>query len=323
MIELRELRKSYGSRQALDGLSLTVPDGAAYGLIGPNGAGKSTVLRLLLGLESADSGTLSLDGMLPDSKLRRLKKRIGYVADSFGSYPGLEVGEYMSFFAACYELSGTAVKRRIQLLLEQAGLAGRAGQQVDSLSRGQQQRLSIARALLHDPRILLLDEPTEGIEPGSRQAMLRFLSELSGEGKTLLVSAKQLSELSGLCTHIGILDHGRMLIEGEVSAVLRSVNASSPIVLSVEGRLPETMRILRRDRKVRALSIRNRELWIHYDGTAEEETGLLTELVTAGIPVRGFHREAGDLEALFLRLNGNREERTVTSYETESDFPER
>lgn len=320
MIQFQEVEKSYGAVRALDGLNLSVPDGAVYALVGPNASGKSTCMRLLMGIELPDKGEVSLDDMRAGSDLRRLKRRVGYVQDSPGSYPGLQIRDYMSFFASCFELSGTQVKRRIQFLLEQAGLSGREGQRVDSLPRGMQQKLAIARALIHDPRILILDEPTEGLDPRSRVEIKRLISDLSEEGKTVFLSSRSLSEFSDISTHIGILEQGKMLVEGELTEVLGKVNASSPIILSVEGSLASAMRVLKKDKKVRSISIRRGDIRIGYNGKREEETGLLENLVKEGIPVRSFHREEGDLETLFRELNGKQEERMVTSFDAESDI---
>ncbi len=320
MIELKDVKKSYGSVQALNGLNMTVEDGATYGFIGPNGAGKTTAIRLMLGLIRPDSGEILLDNMEAGSNVRRLKKRIGYVQDSMGVYPGLLVSEYMNFFASCYDLSGIQVKRRIEMLLDQVGLSGREEARVDSLSRGMQQKLSIARALIHDPRILIMDEPTDGLDPSSRYEVKQLISDLSNEGKTIIVSSHILSELSELCSHIGILDHGKMLVEGRLTEVLQKVNASSPIILSLEGSISDAMRVLRKDKKVASLSIRNQDIWIRYNGDQQDEAGLLEDLVMEGIPVRGFHREKGNLESLFLQLTGQKGERTVVSFDAESDI---
>lgn len=320
MIELKEVMKSYDGTRAVDKLSVLIEDGSAYGIIGASGSGKTSIVRLMLGLIQPDSGEILLDGMHAGSNVRRLKKRVGYVPDQPGSYPGLTVSEYMSFFASCYELSGTQTKRRIRFLLEQVGLSGREAQQVDGLTRSLRKKLSIAGSLIHEPRILIMDEPTKGLDPAGRYDVKGLISELYNEGKTIVLTSGSLSECSELCTHIGVLDYGRLLLEGSVSEVLKQLNSSSPIILSLGGGLSAAMRVLRHDKRVRSISVKNQELWIRYDGSQENESELLSEFIKEGIPVRGFHREKGNLEALLLKLNGDRGERVVTSYDAESDF---
>lgn len=322
MLSYKNIVKTYGHVTALDHFDMEVPDGALYGLVGPNGAGKTTALRILLGLECPDSGTVTIDDMEAGSDVRRLKRRIGYVPDRIGVYPNLRVSEYMDFFADCYELSGTKARRRIQVLLEQVGLRDRQDRYMDSLSRGMQQRLSIARALLQDPKILILDEPVTDLDPKTAAELRQIIAGLADSGKTLLITARMLTDISELCTDIGIMDRGRLILSGELQAVQERVDASSPIILRVAGNLSTALQTLRKDRQVKSISIRDRSLLLHYTGTAQEESALLRRLIEANVPVRSFHREKGDLESLFLQLTGAREERKVSYYEAESDFSE-
>lgn len=322
MISFENVTKNYGHVTALDGLTMHVEDGALYALVGPNGAGKTTALRMLLGLVYPDSGQVLIDDMEAGADVRRLKRRIGYVPDRIGAYPNLRVSEYMDFFADCYDLSGVKMKRQIQMLLDLVGLRDRQGQYMDSLSRGMQQKLSLARALIHDPKILVMDEPTADLDPATRFEFRQILASLADSGKTILISSRTLTEISDLCTDIGILDRGRLVMEGRIHEVLDRVDASNPIIISIAGNLSSAMQTLKHDRLVRSISIRDKNLLITYAGTQKDESALLRRLIEAGVPVRGFHREKGDLESLFLQLTGAREERRVTYYEAESDFPE-
>ncbi len=311
MIEIEKLLKRFGEKTVLEELSLRVPRGMAYGLLGTAGAGKSTLLRILAGLELWDSGNvhLAVSGT-----------EIGYVPADPGSFPAMTIGEYMDFFADCCGLSGAEVQNRIHLLLEMAGLSRRETQFVDSLSPGQRRKLSLVRALLPQPTLLLLDEPMSGMDAAGRSTLRQILSELSAEGTTLLMTASVLSDISGICSDIGILDSGRLVLEGSLGEVQRRVNASGPIIITVEGAITEAIRVLKENPGVQALSIRNRELLIHFDGDAAEEAGLLEDLVLAGVPVCGFHREQGNLEALFRELSGEETERRIVGYEAESDL---
>lgn len=322
MLSYKNIVKTYGSVTALDDFSLEVPDEALYGLVGPNGAGKTTAIRILLGLDCPDSGQVTIDGMEAGSDVRRLKRRIGYVPDRIGVYPNLRISEYMDFFADCYELSGTRARRRIQVLLEQVGLRDRQDQYMDSLSRGMQQKLSIARALIHDPKILLLDEPVTDLDPKTAAELRQIIAGLADSGKTLLITARMLTDISELCTDIGIMDRGRLILSGDLQTVQERVDASSPIILRVAGQLSAALQTLREDRQVKSIGIRDQSLLFHYTGTVQEESALLRRLIEANVPVRSFHREKGDLESLFLQLTGAREERKVSYYEAESDFSE-
>ncbi|HBP24449.1 MAG TPA: ABC transporter ATP-binding protein [Oribacterium sp.] len=322
MISIQNITKSYGHVTALDGLSLQVEDGALYALVGPNGAGKTTLFRILLGLLYPDRGTVTIDGMEAGADIRRLKRRIGYVPDRIGMYPNLRVSEYMDFFADCYDLSGAKAKRQIQMLLDLVGLRDRQTQYMDTLSRGMQQKLSLARALIHDPKILILDEPIADLDPATRVEFREIIAELADAGKTMLISSRMLTEISELCTDIGILNHGKLVMEGKLHDVLDRVDASNPIIIRIAGNMSSAMQTLKKDAKVRSISIRDQQLLITYTGSPKEESALLRRLIEAGVPVQGFHREKGDLEALFLQLTGAREERRVSYYEAESDFSE-
>lgn len=322
MISIQNITKSYGHVTALDGLSLQVEDGALYALVGPNGAGKTTLFRILLGLLYPDRGTVTIDGMEAGADIRRLKRRIGYVPDRIGMYPNLRVSEYMDFFADCYDLSGAKAKRQIQMLLDLVGLRNRQTQYMDTLSRGMQQKLSLARALIHDPKILILDEPIADLDPATRVEFREIIAELADAGKTMLISSRMLTEISELCTDIGILNHGKLVMEGKLHDVLDRVDASNPIIIRIAGNMSSAMQTLKKDAKVRSISIRDQQLLITYTGSPKDESALLRRLIEAGVPVQGFHREKGDLEALFLQLTGAREERRVSYYEAESDFSE-
>ncbi len=320
MIKVEQVVKKYGGVTALDGLSLSVPEQSTYGLVGPNGAGKTTLIRMIMGLLYPDSGSIMINDLEAGSQVRRLIRRIGYVPDNPASYPRMKLSEYMDFFAACYDLTDIKTRRRIQMLLEMVGLQNRQDQYVETLSPSMMQKLSLARALIHDPKILILDEPMRNMDAPSKYEYRQILGELSDSEKTILISSHVLMDIAEICTDIGIVDHGKKIMEGKLQDVLDEVNSSNPITISVEGNLAQAMRTLKADKKVRSISIHNRDILISYGGTEEDETVLLKEMVTAGIPVRSFHREKGNLEALFMQLTGERKERRLTSYEAESDL---
>jgi len=318
MLEIKELRKAYGKFHALNGLTMTVGEGDLYGFVGPNGAGKTTAIKIMTGLLEADSGQVLIDGRDVTDFEGGLKPQIGYVPDFFGVYDNLTVGEYMEFFASCYHMDGLLARKRCLALLEQVGLDERTDFYVDGLSRGMKQRLCLARALIHDPRILILDEPTSGLDPRTRFEFREILKELQEAGKTILISSHVLSELSQLCTDIGILDQGRLLAEGNMEDILARVNTSKPLVITVCRNLDQALALLRSNPMVQTITVKDQEISIHFSGDQEEEAGLLAQLIGAGVMVSSFVREPGSLESVFMQLTDQEEERSVLSYEAES-----
>ena len=233
MLKIRGLKKKFKNFQALNGLDMDVEEGALYGFIGPNGAGKTTAIRIITGLLDADEGTVEIAGRDAFLYREQVKESFGYVPDEFGMYDNLKVSEYMEFFASCYGFSGLVGRKRCQEFLEQVKLSDKADFFVDSLSRGMKQRLCLARAMIHDPGLLVLDEPTSGMDPRARLEFKELLRELCAEGKTILISSHILSELSQMCTDIGIIDSGRIVLSGSMSEILQKVNDSNPLRIQV------------------------------------------------------------------------------------------
>lgn len=315
MLKIHGLKKRFKNFQALDGLDMEIEEGALYGFVGPNGAGKTTAIRIIVGLLKADEGTVEIGGKDAFLYREQVKEDFGYVPDEFGMYDNLKVSEYMEFFASCYGLTGLVARNRCMELLEQVKLADKEDFFVDSLSRGMKQRLCLARAMIHDPRLLVLDEPTSGMDPRTRMEFKELLRELCAEGKTILVSSHILSELAQMCTDIGIIDAGKIVLSGSMSEILQKVNDSNPLLIKVCGNRDGAIRLLREDVRVQSISIREDEISVSFHGGRTEEADLLKKLIEAQIPVSSFFREQGDLESIFMQITNHDEEKVVLKIE--------
>lgn len=318
MLKIQGLHKKYGNYHALDGLDMEIKNGALFGFVGPNGAGKTTTIKIMTGLLKPDQGVVELDGknMLTDTL--DLRRRIGYVPDHFGLYDNLKVSEYMEFFAACYHLEGFAARKRAGSLLEQVGLGERKDAFVDGLSRGMQQRLCLARALIHDPEFLIMDEPTAGLDPRTHLEFRQMVWELHEQGKTILLSSHNLAELSELCTDIGIIDAGKMVLSGSMDEIMERIYTSKQIIISVQDQMEKALAFLKESPMVRTISICEKDIMVGFIGDERRESELLKQMIEAGIPVRGFMREPGSLESIFMQITDHNKEKVVLSYEDES-----
>ena len=255
MLTIKNLRKRYGNFQALDGLNLEVADGELFGFVGPNGAGKTTTLKILAGLLVPDEGEVEIGGLDVYSDGKELRRRIGYVPDFFGVYDNLKVSEYMEFFASCYGITGLQARTRCHTLLEQVRLEDKEDFFVDGLSRGMKQRLCLSRALIHDPDLLILDEPASGLDPRTRVEYTAILKELRDQGKTLLVSSHILSELSELCTSIGIIEQGRTVLQGSMDQIFARINSSNPLLISIFSQKEKALAILKSHPCVQTIAV--------------------------------------------------------------------
>ncbi|CUX67721.1 putative ABC transporter ATP-binding protein YbhF [Clostridium sp. C105KSO15] len=318
MLEIKDLRKKFGKFHALNGLDLHIPQGSLYGFVGPNGAGKTTTIKIMTGLLFADSGKVMIDGTDVSGGLNELKMKIGYVPDFFGVYDNLKVNEYMEFFASCYGIDGLKGRTRYMTLLEQVGLEDKVNFYVDSLSRGMKQRLCLARALIHDPLLLVLDEPTSGLDPRTRFEFKEILKELKEQGKTIFISSHVLSELSELCTDIGVIDQGKMILSGSMEEILRRVNATNPLIISVLGNKDKALTILKSQPCVQTIAVKDEDIRVNFIGDDQDEALLLQQLVDAEVLVHGFYREQGSLESLFMQITDHDKEKAVLVHEIES-----
>lgn len=320
MLEIKDLRKNFGKFHAINGLDLRIPKGSLYGFVGPNGAGKTTTIKIMTGLLFADGGQVIIDGADVSGGLNELKLKIGYVPDFFGVYDNLKVSEYMEFFASCYGIYGLKARTRYMTLLEQVGLEDKVNFYVDSLSRGMKQRLCLARSLIHDPLLLVLDEPASGLDPRTRFEFKEILKELREQGKTIFISSHVLSELSQMCTDIGIIDQGKMVLSGSMEEILRRVNASNPLIISILGSREKALSILKSQPCVQTIAVKDEDIRVNFIGDNQDEALLLQQLVDADVMVHGFYREQGNLESLFMQITDPDKEKAVIVHEIESSL---
>jgi ABC-2 type transport system ATP-binding protein len=314
IIETRGLTKQYGRLMALKGLNLKVEAGAVYGLVGPNGAGKTTTMRILATLLRPTAGEAWVAGYSVLRNRRDVRRTIGYMPDFFGVYGDMKVWEYLDFFAACYEIPHEIRSRLADDLLELVDLAHRRDDYVEALSRGMRQRLCLARALAHDPQVLILDEPASGLDPRARVEIRELLQELQAMGKTILVSSHILSEIEEVCTHIGIIEQGSLVATGTLEEMRQRVRLQRVVRIGLMAQGPDELSYLVEKAHAwleahsgvtqveKVTDNGGGNLEVTFAGDDEGVAQLLGELVGAGFPVLSFREETGDLEDVFMRL---------------------
>ena len=301
MIAVQDLTKVYGVRTALDRVSFEVPAQEIFGFVGPNGAGKTTTLRILAALLEPTGGKAFIDGADVTRERERVHARIGYMPDFFGVYDQLTVGEYLDFYASCYRQPKQRRQKIVDDLLALVGMTERKAQAVDSLSRGLKQRVCLARALVHDPAVLLLDEPASGLDPRARVEMREILKELQRLGKTIVISSHILPELTELCTMIGIIDHGHMRAVGPVRDVIARLTSGRRLRITVVAEQEAAMEILEPLPAVKHVASANGTIEAEYEGDEVTASDILFALTGAGIRVSSFVPVDGGLEDAFLR----------------------
>jgi ABC-2 type transport system ATP-binding protein len=312
MIETINLTKRYGEVVALDNLNLTVNAGDCCGFIGPNGAGKTTTIKILATLLKPTSGQAMIDGLTVGYQNRLIRPLIGYVPDFMGAYEDMVVTEYLEFFASCYGITGDARRRVVADALELTDLNAKADAEVNALSRGMQQRLSVARVLLHDPKVLLMDEPASGLDPRARIEMRELLKELKRMGKTIIISSHILPELAELCNVVGIIERGRLLFSGSVEEALRRARVGTVVQVRVADRPREAAAVLARVQGVQRVHVDEQApdapggsplIHVALDPVRPPDLGDLPNLlVNSGFRLLHFAEEDVNLETAFMRL---------------------
>ncbi len=304
MVEIRNLTKTYGKYRALNNLNLHIDKGEIFGFVGPNGAGKTTTMRIICGLLQADWGEVYVDGIDSLNHNELIKRKVGYVPDFFGVYDNFKVMEYMDFYGSMYGIDGETVRKTSLGLLDLVSLSDKADSYVDGLSRGMKQRLCVARALIHNPQLLILDEPASGLDPRARFELKEIMKNLGSMGKTIIISSHILPELGEMCTSIGVMEKGNLIANGKVEEITKQSRQANPLTIQILENKDQAIQILRQTPQVQKLSIRDNEIIIAFCGEEADMAQLLSNLILSGVKVSGFHREEGNLETLFLEITG-------------------
>ncbi|GAA0109951.1 ABC transporter ATP-binding protein [Clostridium tertium] len=302
MLVIKNLEKSYGNFKALNGLNLEIEKGEIFGFIGPNGAGKSTTMKIVSGLLSPDSGEVYVDGIDAIKNNKELKDKIGYMPDFFGVYDNLRAIEYLEFYASIYGIIGEEARKLSMDLLELVNLQDKWDANVDGLSRGMKQRLCLARCLVHNPELLILDEPASGMDPRARFEMKGILKNLKEMGKTIIVSSHILSELGEICTRIGIIKNGSIVCEGTVEEVMLRASGTAPINITVMEDPEKAIEVLKQIPDVKEISLDGNKVTASVAGGDKEAKEILKALVTQEVSVIGFAKAVGNLEDVFIQI---------------------
>jgi ABC-2 type transport system ATP-binding protein len=305
MIDVEQVRKNFYDTHALDGFTLHVGAGELFGLVGPNGAGKTTLMKILCTLLPMDSGTAEIGGLDVIAHPRDVKRLIGYLPDQPGVYQDMSVREFLEFFADAFHLTGGRNRAAVDRALERSGLADRSRNSVEQLSFGMKQRLVLAKTLLHDPKVLLLDEPATGLDPLARIELREQLKRLQAEGITILISSHILSDLEDICTQIALIGAGRNASDGEGHSVLQLRAPQDPLrIYEIElmGDSAPAAAIVNSVAGARTLESTAGRLVVEIAGADEQSAALLRALVVGGVNVLRFDHRALDLEERYRMI---------------------
>ncbi len=302
VIKTVNLTKRYGTLVALSNLNLEIHEGDCFGFIGPNGAGKTTTIKILATLLQPTWGEARVCDYVVGYQSRQIRPLIGYVPDYFGAYEDMVVQEYLEFFAAAYNINGAARTRVVNDALELTDLGYKRDALVDGLSRGMKQRLSIARVLVHDPRVLLLDEPAGNLDPRARIEMRELLKELRRMGKTILISSHILPELQDLCNTVGIIEQGELIYSGPWTDIVRKARTGTVVHVAVAKNQEQAAALLRQDPNIETIESNNGFLQVSMRSGVTDYSSIPQRLVAGGYQLTLLKEEEVNLETAFMRL---------------------
>ncbi|SDH94241.1 ABC-2 type transport system ATP-binding protein [Sinosporangium album] len=304
ILEITDLTKRYGDTLAVDGVSFSIDEGETYGLLGPNGAGKTTTISMIVGVLDRDGGEVRLDGRLHSVTNAETKALIGYVPQDLALYQDLTARENLRFFGRLYGLAGAEGTRKVGEVLEAVGLSDRANEQVAKFSGGMMRRLNIAIGLLNKPRLLILDEPTAGVDPQSRNAILNTVQQLAGEGVAVLYTTHYMEEAERLCDRVGIVDLGRMKAEGTRRELVSLVGENDRVLLKGDGDMKQAAAVLSGMPDIKQVTVDGADAELIVTDARGTLPGVFETLTRAGVHVRSVEVREPDLEAVFLHLTG-------------------
>ena len=304
MIKTTNLTKKYGDMFAIQGIELDLVEGDLFGFIGPNGAGKTTTMRIIATLLEPSSGEAYVCGHSVYTNPKEIRALVGYMPDFFGVYDDMTVTEYLQFFAAAYRINGPKRRQRCEEMLEIVDLEFKRDAMANTLSRGQTQRLGLARTLLHDPQVLLLDEPLSGLDPRARIEMRNLLRRLGQMGKTIIVSSHILPELADICNKVGIIDRGVLKVNATVADVMRQVREHLVLLIQLADleQTPQAIEHLRQSPLVADVQTIDAGLKVVLKPEVEEYSELPDSLIRSGVRLKQFREEQLDLESAFMAL---------------------
>jgi len=302
MIEIKKLTKRFGNLTAVDHLDLRIEAGDIFGFIGPNGAGKTTTMRILVTLMEPTSGAALIDGLDVTKKGKDVRRRVGYMPDFMGVYDDLKVFEYLEFFAAAFGIEYRKRKAIVEGVLELTDLVSKQSATVDSLSRGMQQRLGLARVLIHDPKVLILDEPASGLDPRARIEIRELLRELKRMGKTIMISSHILSELEEICDRVGIIEHGQLVFGGTMDEIQPRLGLHSKVRVKVLGDDHKAIELLTTLPQIHAVEAAEDYLSVTFREGEQTDGIIARTLVQGGVDLVYLQPEQLKLDDAFLKL---------------------
>jgi len=302
MIETTNLTKTYGNLTAVDNLTLTIKEGDIFGFIGPNGAGKTTTMRILVTLLEPTRGKAFINGLNVRLQGKKVRRLVGYMPDFMGVYDDLKVFEYLEFFAAAFGIERRKRKSIVEGVLELTDLQSKQKTAVDSLSRGMQQRLGLARVLIHDPKVLILDEPASGLDPRARIEIRELLRELKNMGKTIMISSHILSELEEICDHVGIIEHGRMVFSGTMEEILPRLGIQSKVRIKVLNSRDKAVELLTALPQIKQVGTSGDNIIVTFNEGQDGDGIIARTLVNADLDIISIQPEKLKLDDAFLQL---------------------
>ncbi|MEM8712531.1 MAG: ABC transporter ATP-binding protein [Planctomycetota bacterium] len=301
-LEVAGITKAFGSTKAVNDVSFAVEPGEICGFIGPNGAGKTTTMRIVSTLELPDSGDVFVDGQSVLTSAREVRSSIGFMPDAYGAYAATTVLEYLDFFAMAHGLRGRAKRATIQGVMDFTSLHGLRDKHIDALSKGMKQRLCLAKTLLHDPKLLILDEPAAGLDPRARVELRELVAALAETGKAVLLSSHILTELAEVCDSVAVIEAGVLQAKGRVDEMMQATRAQAEVVCSVLGDQAAALRAIAEMPRVSLPRIEGEDIVFAFDGGPEDRADLLADLVSRGLRPTGFAARSTNLEDVFLSV---------------------